>query len=496
MLIAATAKLEELYAANDLAKEFEPLFSHDDWKQVGPRAKAKAIELSAAASSDEIAAFVERGARFIGPDGKLGSLLNVAVQLGLLAEHHDVIQRFVTNALSTVVDAPQLEFAIAVAGQWVFSVREIGTPERVAPLVQRLHAACRSDTIRVSLLMEIYGRVPRPSGVRDFMAEEHTFLRAQRKLFADQDRTKQYISALATTLKHEWATARSLLEQLVLSVAIDERSAALYTLVNGVYWVVSQSEKEELPAGLGEWIIDQLLLLPDFVSIHGNAEWHLKEILKRVERPRVGWLPNVLAKRAELESARGGDAPPRQLTHHPRISEYIEPISEADAQTPEVTEAVNDLLAFVGDNGAAGYNLPEVLNNVDPNGVLVPRLVVALVSSTGDVEQVRRLARIGGGYVVGTDPWKIIAKAVLSAAQSGDESQRSLFRALGASEVTSWSGVPGQVPEVFRSAVDRAKRALAAESDESLQAYWAWRVRLAEAELEDETQRAIEERGE
>jgi hypothetical protein len=56
--------------------------------------------------------------------------------------------------------------------------------------------------------------------------------------------------------------------------------------------------------------------------------------------------------------------------------------------------------------------------------------------------------------------------------------------------------VPGETPEVFKSEVESAKTALAAESDELLQAYWDWRVRLAEADLEGETQRAKEERGE
>jgi hypothetical protein len=495
-LIKATANLEALYAADDLAKEFEPLLSHDDWKQKGPRAKAKAVDLSAVSSPDEIAAFVERGARFIGSDDKLGSLLDVAAQLGLLAEDHDVIQRFVTNALSAVVAPSQLEFAITVAGQWVFSVREGTAPEHTAPLVQRLQNACRSDTVRVSLLLEIYGRVPRPDGVKDFTAEEHALLRAQRNLFTNQGRTNQYIAALATTLKHDWPVAGAALEDLVRAVALDERPASLYTLVYAVYWVVKESESAELPPGLGEWVLDQLLLLPDFASIGGNDEWHLREILQRVKRPSVAWLPSVLTKRRELEAAREDDAHPRQLSHHPRISEYVQPISAADVQTPEVVEAVNDLLAFVGDNGAAGYYLPEVLHNVDPGGVLVPKLVVELVSSTTDIEQVRRLARIGGAHVVGTEAWKVIAKAVLRAARSGEESQRSVFRALGASDVTTWSGVPGQVPEVFRSAVVRAKEALAAESDELLQAYWSWRVRLAEAELEQETQHAKEERGE
>jgi hypothetical protein len=155
------------------------------------------------------------------------------------------------------------------------------------------------------------------------------------------------------------------------------------------------------------------------------------------------------------------------------------------------------LLAFVGDAGASGYYLPEVLRDVDPEGLVVPGLVVARVSSATDAEQVRRLARIGGAYVVRTPAWTAVAKAMLRASSvNSEEIRRSVFRALGGSGITSWSGVPGEIPEVFKSEVESAKAALAAESDELLQAYWAWRVRLAEANLEGETQRAKEERGE
>src|SRR5262249_54556362 len=41
-LKAASEQLEALYESNDLAREFEPLFSHDNWEQQDRRTAAKA----------------------------------------------------------------------------------------------------------------------------------------------------------------------------------------------------------------------------------------------------------------------------------------------------------------------------------------------------------------------------------------------------------------------------------------------------------------------
>jgi hypothetical protein len=162
-----------------------------------------------------------------------------------------------------------------------------------------------------------------------------------------------------------------------------------------------------------------------------------------------------------------------------------------------VTQAIEALLGFIDDNGTAGYYLPEVLHDVDPEGVVVPRLVVALVAQATEAEQVRRLARIGGKYVAGTRAWEAIAKAVLrSPLVQSEDNQRSMFGALGGRGVTSWSGIPGEVPPVFIAEVESTKSSLAAATDEGLRRYWAWRVGRAEADLREEEQRAKEERGE
>ena len=264
-----------------------------------------------------------------------------------------------------------------------------------------------------------------------------------------------------------------------------------------VFWVVRESEVKDLPERLGEWLLNQLVLLPDFDNIVGNDEWHLNETLNRVGRPPVWWLPPVLAKRRELEATRGEGDYSRAISHHVRISRYVRPIAVAEARQPEVTQAVEELLRFIDDNGTAGYYLPEVLHDVDPEGLVVPGLVVAFVAQATEAEQVRRLARIGDEYVAGTRIWEDIAKAVLrSPIVQSEDIQRSMFSALGGRGVTSWSGTPGEVPPVFLAEVESAKSSLAAAKDEGLRRYWAWRVGRAEADVREEQQRAKEERGE
>jgi hypothetical protein len=497
-LKAASTKLEDVYASDELAKEFEYLLSYDDWEQVRPRAKEKGAQLAGSASANDIKSFVERGARFLGDKGNVRQLYEVAEELGRQAGEHEVIQDFILSVLGDSDSAPcQLEFAVVVAGSWVFTVREGSSPEGAAPLVEKLLADCDNDAVRVQLLIEIYGKVPRASRLRDFTREEHALLRHMRPLFAAQGRTDQYIASLATTLKHDWPLVSAMLEELVSKVSVDSRSQALRSLLMAVFWVVRESEVKDLPERLGEWLLDQLVLLPDFDNIVGNDEWHLNETLKRVGRPSVQWMPPVLAKRRELEATRGEDAYSRAISHHVRISRYVQPITAAEASQPEVTQAVEELLGFIGDNGTAGYYLPEVLHDVDPEGLVVPGLVVALVAQATEAEQVRRLARIGDEYVAGTRTWEDIAKAVLrSPLVQSEDNQRSMFSALGGGGVTSWSGTPGEVPSIFLAQVEFTKSSLAAATDEWLRRYWAWRVRRAEADVREEQQRAREERGE
>jgi hypothetical protein len=90
-----------------------------------------------------------------------------------------------------------------------------------------------------------------------------------------------------------------------------------------------------------------------------------------------------------------------------------------------------------------------------------------------------------------------MAKPVIARAALGDADEFGPVCArLADRGIRSWSGTPGEVPAIFRSAVESAKDALDAETDPEVRPFWEWRLAVAEAELSEQKGRAKEERGE
>ncbi|RYD66550.1 MAG: ATP-binding protein [Verrucomicrobiaceae bacterium] len=495
-LRAASDQLEKLYTGNDLASEFEFLLSRDDWEQRGPRIEGKAAQLAVAANPEEISSFIDRAIRFTGAEKELYQFMDVAWALGAHAATHEVVRNFVLGALAHPTTSPRTDFGTIVAASWAAFLRKGETPTQAHALVVGLMKRCGSDEQRLSLVLRIYGGLPRPRGIGDLTREEYVLLRSLGPLFLDRDQGPAFIAAAAVTLHHEWPTLKPILEEVLTAIPRDQHATAFGRLVESVYWAVREADLSLVPAGLGTWLLDQLLLVPDFDDLRGNVEWHIEEILKRIGRAPVAWLPRALTTRRTLEAQECTEGV-RAVSNHVRFSAYVNCIVAADVGNPVVDSAVGDLVALVDDNGTIGYHLPEILRDIDPDGLMIPAEVARRVTGLKTSEGIRCLAGIGGAYEIGSTPWRTIAKPLFESILPGDiEVRRSLFSELADRGIQSWSGTPGEVPEIFVSAVEEAKRALASEKDAAFRSFWEWRLALAEAQLRNEEERAKEDRGE
>lgn len=494
---AAADALEALYASNDLAREFQPLLpSIADWKERDDRASAKAADLALASSPNEISAFLDRAVTFLGSDQSLLRLGGVAWSLGARAESCEVVRQFIRESLRPPSIDPRAEFVVAAAVSWVAAVRG-AAPERAHVLVRDLLDECGSDERRAHLLERIYGRVPKLRDVGSFTVEERALLRDSRDLFTNTSRDAAFVAALALSVSQNWPTLRPLLEDVLQAVPAERLPHSMHTLVDAIYWAVREETDPQPPTGLAEWLMSQLLALPDLDDIGGNGEWHLTEILKRLGRPDVRWLPQALRRRQEQESASGDGTKSRAVSYNARVSKYVRQVDAAHASDADVVAAVSEVLDFVKDNGSVGYYLPEILRDIDPEGLAVPVAVAARAVAADDAEDIRRLARIGGAYAVNSAPWRTIALAAIRAATPvGADALRSVYGSLGERGIRSWSGAVGEVPPIFVAAVAEARDALDAEVEVELRPYWQQRLAFAEAELRDQEERAKEERGE
>jgi hypothetical protein len=494
---AAADALELLYASNDLAREFQPLLPNiEDWTERDDRASAKAADLARASSPNEISAFLDRAEAFGGSDQTLLRLGRIAWSLGEHAELCEVVREFIRESLKPPTIDARAEFVVAAAGSWVAAVRG-HRPERAHVLVRDLLDGCGSDERRAHLLERLYGRVPKLPEVGRFTAEERDLLRNSRCLFASAGRDAAFVAAIALSAGEDWPTVQTCLEDVLKSVPAERLTHSINALVSAFYWAVRDDTEPQPPTGVAEWLMSQILALPDLDDIGSDSEWKLTEILKRLGKPDVRWLPQALRLRQGQESANEFATKTRAISHSVRVSKYVRQVDAACALDDDVVAALNQVLDFVNHSGSVHYYLPEILHDVDPEGLVVPAAVEKRAVVATDAQGVRRLARLAGGYAINSVPWRTIACATIRAAtRFGGEELRSVYGALEERGVRSWSSEVGEVPPAFIAAVTDARAALEAEAEVDLRPFWQQRLAIAEAELRDEEERAKEDRDE
>jgi hypothetical protein len=494
---SAAERLEQLYTSDELAKEFEPFMEFlDSIEATERRSSGKADQLVAAGGA-AIDAFVDRSLRFFNKEGRFSVLLGVAYQLGLRADDQPIAGDFVTRTLRTQNPHPQrLEFALRIATSWFHERRRTKSADDAFALREDLLAACRGDEMRVRLLEELYGIAPPTVRGETLSSREVISLRSQHALFERVGRLPAFVALISRLLQREWDLHAPLVERIVRDAPEPIKTEVVASLIEGVFSMVYKRERSAFPPQLNRWLLDQVICVADFDDLNSMQDWKLGEVIKILGRVPLEWLPAALRTRAELEGADEA-VTVSALSHDMVLSDFVDPIDDADRDNPRVHAIVDELLDFVDDRGGVGYRLADVLHEIDPHGCVVPaRSAERIKRSSRD--GLGRLARLARAYVVDTPAWRSIAAAVLQVAstlESVDE-RRSLYRGLAEAGVRSWSGRPGEVPQIFLNAVEQARNHRDREADAMFRPFWDWYVSVTEADLRYQEERAREERGE
>lgn len=493
-LKTAADELEQLYKNNELAREFQALFSYDiPPDELAENRESKGEELANANSPDVIRAFLDRATLFIGGEDELYRLSGgIAWVIGKHGPTHKTVREFVKQSIAQPERSMRTDFAMSVAASWIAKLRH---PPMVHEQVSELLADCGSETQKLDLLQRLYAGMRTPT-IQELTPQESALLRSYFDLFKQHDRLPVFISAVAATLAFEWDACKELLERALEHTSEEQLVLAMRGLVDSVHSAIYQTDSSDVPEDLGRWLGEQMLRLPALSDLGSNTEWRVKQILKTTGRIPLAWLPTALTKRIQMARQAAEQKNPRVMTTA-QLSDYVTRVTQADAMNRESKQAIKKLVDLASDRGTVGYHMPKILAKVDPHGLLVPNVVAQRVAETNDIERMRSLARIGGPYANGSDAWRKIAKPILERASILTEQDRaSLFDALERNGVRTYGGRPGEVPAVFISACEQARDALAQETDSALLPFWKWLLATTEARLQDEEQRAKEVRGE
>jgi hypothetical protein len=250
-------------------------------------------------------------------------------------------------------------------------LRKNDGPAAAYDLVIELLELCSSDEKKMHVIQQLYDERLLLREMGGLTPEEHDRLRSFAPLFVQNGQGPVFIQVVGWTISHDWPALKALIDGILDSIPHEQVILAVKSLVDSVYRAVRESDPTTLPQELGPWLLDQLLRMPDFNSLGGDLGWRVEEILKRIGRVPLAWLPGALTRRSDMET-QGSDGKVRAVSRYARLSRYVAPISTTHVDDPEVGKAVEALLDLIWERGTVGYYMPEILQDVDPEGLLIP----------------------------------------------------------------------------------------------------------------------------
>lgn len=492
-------RLEDNHNANPLVTEFGSLNNWDlEPEEREQKARENASALIKAKSTGEIEKFLDRAAEFYGEDRTFQGLWEVAAFLGEGAREAQSVQDFVLRTLGETEYRAEQDFAISVAYAWVAKVRQTLSKEEAWQLVFQIFESCGSTQIKIWFLKRFYQPLATVKNLGGFSVQEIEWLRAEntRELFAESAQLPAFLEIVGWTIHHDWEGLKTLVEEVIGEANGNERIASISALGNSIYWAVRTREEETLPPDLSEWLMNQVIRVFDISELNSNVHWRLEKTLEKAGKLPLSWLLEAIDKRMrEPEQKEKGYF--KVLSGHPRLTKYIQPVEQSTASDPQVLSAIDFLLNLIIKNRGVGFYLPTYLVDIDPDGLIVPKLIAERIDSTKDEDAIYSLAIVAGQYKIGTEPWRVIARSVISTAKESDETEKfHFFSALCREETKAWTRTRGEAAPRFVNAVGRAKSLRDAEEDSHFSEFWDWFLKGAEAQLRSEEELAKEERGE
>jgi len=502
-LVELANKLEQLYAGNRLAKEFEPLLydgaSLAEWNEFRVRITRKGDELAVVGEEREIVGFVDRASQFEQGGRNIEHLCDVAWVMGAHAVTTETVRRFVYASLERPAHDRCVDFGVWAGAGWVVRVRE-SHARQTHVLVGDLLGKCVDDDRRATLLLQLYGSVPRPSYLGEFTLEERALLRDSRDLFVGTGKEIRFVAALAQAIDHDWLEVRGLVTDVLSKMPPDRIVGALRALVRSIHCLVLRLPNWPAPEDLVEWLLNELLALRGSHELGTDGRYALSAILGRLGKAPLRWLPGALARRHQQEEEHAGELGGRlwAVDLMARISQYVRQIDACNAGDVEVRDAVRSVLGYARGKGSVSYYLQQVMKDIDPEGLVVPELVQERLEHAESVKEVLTLSSVAGAYRVNSTSWRVILVAAIDVATrigpgalqrvySGDIDDRGTQSGYRSSE---------EIKAALDSALEEATGALTSEGDQRLIPIWERRLRAAERELAELREKEKEDLGE
>jgi len=484
---------ETLFEQSELFTQYAPLLRWESYEALGQWATEKSHQLNALNNTQSIQDFVKNGVKFLGNSDQASRLFIVAEKLGSEPQKSQAVGDFVEEALKLNIKDSEFQFAITLSRSWVWATWHNNPLATIALLEQLLQWTNTSEKI-VQLIQAIY----ESAWSINITEPEVDIVLAQQEHFLQANSAVRFVGLLGSIFFSSSEKIKNTVETTLNELDCKQLSSALPAFLQSLnYAIHSRKNTEEvIDPSLRNWILDQVLRLPNIDDLGGTASEYLEEILKMLGQPDLEWLISAIERRIQMFSQSDGSNI-RILPSQNRVSQWITHISPDQADDTTIRSLIAKLLSYADSYPSLGYNFPQYLIDVDPTGVITAGLVVEKLKDPkvrGNPRETWQWAKFAGYYPDDSTAWRKIAYEACSlAVQFDDRDKYSIFQALTYPGPKTRISNIGEVSPTFEKAVETAQQRLEDETEPALIPFREWILQSAEAELSSEIERVKEE---
>ncbi|WP_204104043.1 MULTISPECIES: hypothetical protein [Spirulina sp. CCY15215] len=484
---------------SELYSEYEPLVRMGSFQERIEKAEDKAEELSKSQNTKIIKNFVQNGVLYlVGSSQNISILFPVAYRLGLKANNSEIVRDFVRESLQLETGDPIFQFSLQICINWLEDTRtrsNLNNPQEAALVFQQLLDTIQDNEGKiVYLTYNIYQNAW--SSQSSVTEQELNVILDKEQSFIQHSQIDWFIEILSGIIFTDISRIKKIIEQNL--DRLDEKSfvAGIRILLFNLYHAIMSNSEHSDRYSLGQWVLEQILKLPQIEDIGGNRIHFLKDIIKLTEKPDLQWLVDAVKKRLQ-QFNKSESSYVRILPNLDRLSLFIKQLSEEELMSEHAKSLILELLSLGQQNYPIFRSLPQYLQDIDPKGIIVPSLVVQKLSDSkieDNLKQIYLWSRIAAVYPENSSAWRTIAHQSCALANNFDDRDRNdIFNALANSNPKIGFRNIGEVLEIYEIEFNLAHQRLKEESDPVLVPFREWVLKIAEAELKDQRERVKEE---
>jgi hypothetical protein len=452
------------------------------------KAEEIARELSAVKQASDLFEFVRQVMEFTEEQGKLSQLRGVSDELGRHVKQNQAVNDFVFKALGYSSDTPEFKFATDVINSFLKTVRETETDD-LRQLLEKLIETPSSDFDKRQLLFCLYGS-PHPLIAGPLKRQDLEFIESRLSLFSDSDDRRMLFRILGSLFFVDWEYVASIVETSWKDIRHELKTVCFQNLFDAIHYISLFSEQlsVNITSDQIRWVVTQMVLfVPDIDELSG-AEWHIKLLFKQAGKLPLSWLVEAIQQRVELSSRfEASQVKYKIVPTRLKLCEFICPITPESAKDNTVKESMERLLDFNDQRNLIGYILPKYAVQTDPEGLLIPRLIVDRLSRVnhGDSEQIRLWSRYAGYYPKNSESWRTIALISCRLADKFRERERiKIYSSLESQDINVLSHPAREIDPWYENELQDVRSEFENEIDQELIQYRQWKLNVVEAAYE------------